>query len=63
MNEMFDLFNRSYSSLSSFVEINDIQKEYIKKKYLRFMNPKFITFVFDKNNNIIGFANNNAFLR
>ena len=56
MNEMFDLFNRSYSSLSSFVEINDIQKEYIKNKYLRFMNPKFITFVIDKNNDIIGFA-------
>ena len=56
VNEMFDLFNKSYSKLSSFVEINDIQKEYIKNKFLRFINPKFITFVFDKNNNIIGFA-------
>ena len=55
-NEMFDLFNKSYSKLSSFVEINDIQKEYIKNKFLRFINPNFITFVFDKNNNIIGFA-------
>ena len=56
VNKMFDLFNKSYSKLSSFVEINDIQKEYIKNKFLRFINPKFITFVFDKNNNIIGFA-------
>ncbi|MEE2616136.1 MAG: GNAT family N-acetyltransferase [Bacteroidota bacterium] len=56
VNEMFDLFNKSYSKLSSFVEINDIQKEYIKNKFLRFINPNFITFVFDKNNNIIGFA-------
>ena len=56
VNEMFDLFNKSYSKLSSFVEINDIQKEYIKNKFLRFINPKFITFVFNKNNNIIGFA-------
>ena len=36
--------------------VNDIQKEYIKNKFLRFINPKFITFVFNKNNNIIGFA-------
>jgi len=56
VNEMFDLFNKSYSELSSFVEINDIQKEYVKDKFLRYLDPKFITFVFDKNNNIIGFA-------
>ena len=35
MNEMFELFNRIYYFLSSFVEINDIQKEYIKKKYIK----------------------------
>jgi len=56
VNEMFDLFNKSYSKLSSFVEINDDQKEYIKDKFLRYLNPKYITFVFDKKNNIIGFA-------
>jgi hypothetical protein len=28
---MFDLFNASYASLSSFVAITDIQKEYFKK--------------------------------
>ena len=56
VNEMFDLFNKSYSKLSSFVEINEDQKEYIKDKFLRYLNPKFITFVFDNKNNIIGFA-------
>ena len=55
-NEMFDLFNKSYSRLSSFVEINDIQKEYLKKKFLKFINPKFISFAYNKDGNIIGFA-------
>ena len=55
-NEMFDLFNKSYSRLSSFVEINDIQKEYLKKKFLKFINPKFISFTLNKEKEIIGFA-------
>ena len=37
---MFDLFNKSYSRLSSFVEINDIQKEYLKKNNLSDMIKK-----------------------
>jgi hypothetical protein len=32
VDKMFDLFNASYASLSSFVPITDIQKEYFKKK-------------------------------
>ncbi len=35
-DRMFDLFNESYSSLSSFVEITDIQKEYFKKEIYQF---------------------------
>ena len=31
VDKMFDLFNASYASLSSFVAISDIQKEYFKK--------------------------------
>ena len=31
-DKMFDLFNKSYASLSSFVAITDIQKDYFKKK-------------------------------
>lgn len=55
-DEMFDLFNKSYSSLSSFVEITDIQKAYFKKKFIPFVNPEYIKFVVDKNNAIIAFA-------
>jgi ribosomal protein S18 acetylase RimI-like enzyme len=56
VDEMFDLFNRSYASLSSFVAITKLQKEYFKKKYIGFINPEYIKFVVDKNNKIIAFS-------
>lgn len=55
-DKMFDLFNESYASLSSFVEITDIQKEYFKKKFISFVNPEYIKFVVDKDNQLVGFA-------
>jgi hypothetical protein len=55
-NEMFDLFNKSYSSLSSFVRISEEQKEYMKKSYLNFINPEFIKFVENDKNEIVGFG-------
>ena len=56
VNQMFDLFNESYASLPSFVPISDIEKEYFKKKYINFINPEYIKFVFDKDDNMIAFA-------
>jgi len=56
VDKMFDLFNESYSSLSSFVAITDIQKAYFKKKYISFINPEYIKFVVDKDDVLIGFA-------
>ncbi|MEE9364988.1 MAG: GNAT family N-acetyltransferase [Cellulophaga sp.] len=55
-NEMFDLFNASYASLSSFVTINAIQKEYFKKKYISFINPEYIKFVVDKEDKLVAFC-------
>ncbi|WP_370476256.1 GTP cyclohydrolase [Tamlana flava] len=55
-DKMFDLFNESYASLSSFVAINDIQKAYFKKKFISFINPEYIKFIVDKDDNMIGFA-------
>ncbi|MBN4085124.1 GTP cyclohydrolase [Flavobacteriaceae bacterium AH-315-B10] len=55
-DKMFDLFNESYSVLSSFVAINDIQKEYFKKKFLGFINPEYIKFVVDKNDDLVAFG-------
>lgn len=56
VDKMFDLFNESYSELSSFVQINDIQKEYFKKKFISFVNPEYIKFIVDKDDNLIAFA-------
>jgi hypothetical protein len=55
-DKMFDLFNKTYASLSSFVEITDIQKEYFKEKFIGFINPEYIKFVFDKNDEMVAFA-------
>lgn len=55
-DRMFDLFNESYASLSSFVEITDIQKEYFKKKFIGFINPEYIKFVMDENSELVAFA-------
>lgn len=56
VDQMFDLFNTSYASLSSFVKITDAQKEYFKKKYIAFINPEYIKFVVDSNDRLVAFA-------
>jgi len=56
VDKMFDLFNATYSKLQSFVAINDVQKEYFKKKYISFINPEFIKFILDKDDNMVAFA-------
>jgi hypothetical protein len=55
-DKMFDLFNLSYSRLSSFVKITELQKTYMKKKFLDFINPEYIKFVVDSNDDLIAFA-------
>ncbi len=56
VDKMFDLFNASYASLSSFVAVTDVQKEYFKKKYISFINPEYVKFVFDKDDAIVAFS-------
>jgi len=56
VDEMFDLFNATYSRLSSFVAISDQQKEYMKKKYINFINPEFIKFIFNEQDQMVAFA-------
>ena len=56
VDKMFDLFNESYASLSSFVAITDVQKKYFKKKFISFVNPEYIKFVVDKDDKLVGFA-------
>ncbi len=56
VDKMFDLFNETYSSLASFVPITPVQKAYFKKKYISFINPEYIKFIIDKDENLIAFA-------
>ncbi len=56
VDQMFDLFNETYSKLSSFVPITEIQKAYFKKKYISFINPEYIKFIVDKEDKLIAFA-------
>jgi len=56
VDDMFDLFNRSYSDLASFVPISEEEKVYFKKKYINLIDPEFIKFVADKNGKLVAFA-------
>lgn len=56
IDKMFDLFNSTYSKLSSFVPISDTQKEYFKKKYIGLIDPEYIKFVVDENDELIAFS-------
>jgi hypothetical protein len=42
--------------LSSFVDINEEQKEYFKKKFIGFLNPEYVKFVLDQDNKLVGFG-------
>jgi GNAT superfamily N-acetyltransferase len=56
VDEMFDVFNRAYASLSSFVAVTDRQKEYFKNKYISLINPEHIKFVLDKDDKLVAFS-------
>ncbi|AUP77196.1 GTP cyclohydrolase [Flavivirga eckloniae] len=55
-DEMFDVFSKSHEVLSSFVKINDEQREYFKKKFIGFLNPEYVKFVLDKDDKLVGFG-------
>lgn len=55
-DEMFAIFDKSYSKLSSYVPISQKQIEFFKKKFISLINPEFIKFIVDKNGKLISFA-------
>ena len=55
-DRMFDLFNASFASLSSFVKITDIQKGFLKKKFISFLNPEYIKFVVNGSGDLVAFS-------
>ncbi len=56
VDDMFDLLEKSYGKLATFVPISKVQIAYFKKKYLRFINPEYLKFVVDANNKLVAFA-------
>ena len=56
VDRMFELLNKTYNSLQTFVPIQQYQIEHYKKKYLPFVNPDYITCVANENNEVIAFS-------
>ncbi len=56
VDEMFKVFDKTYSKLSTYVPISEAQIAYFKKKYISFINPEYIKFVVDKDDKLIAFA-------
>lgn len=56
VDEMFELFNKTYAPLSSFIPVSKKQINYFKEKFIPFVKPDFIKFILDKNGKIICFA-------
>lgn len=56
VDEMFQLLNRSYAELQSFVPIQQFQIDHYKEKYINFIHPDFISCVVDEAGKLIAFA-------
>tara|TARA_B110000090_G_scaffold178742_1_gene202643 strand:- start:367 stop:1227 length:861 start_codon:yes stop_codon:yes gene_type:complete len=56
VDEMFDVFDKSYAKLATFVPISKAQINFFKKKYISFINPEYIKFVVDANHKLVAFA-------
>jgi GNAT superfamily N-acetyltransferase len=56
VDEMFELFSKTYSKLSTYVPISDAQIQHFKEKYISFINPEYIKFVIDENKRLVAFA-------
>ena len=56
VDKMFDLLNKTYNKLQSFVPIQPYQVEHYKKKYFSYIHPRFIKCVTDKSGELIAFA-------
>ena len=56
VDKMFDLLNKTYDKLQSFVPIQPYQVAHYKKKYFSYIHPRFIKCVTDQSGNLIAFA-------
>jgi hypothetical protein len=56
VDKMFELLNKTYNSLQTFVPIQQYQIEYYKEKYFGFIHPDYITCIKDKEGTLIAFS-------
>lgn len=56
VDQMFDLLNKTYNTLQTFVPIQQYQIDYYKKKYFSFIHPDYITCIKDKEGKLIAFS-------
>ena len=56
VDEMFDLLDKTYSPLETYVPIADYQIEHYKEKYIPFINPDYVNVIVDENNKMVAFA-------
>ncbi|NQY07754.1 MAG: GNAT family N-acetyltransferase [Flavobacteriaceae bacterium] len=56
VDEMFDLLNKTYSSLQTYVPIQQYQIDHYKEKYINFIHPEFVICIKDATGRLIAFA-------
>ena len=56
VDQMFELLDKTYDKLQSYVPIQDYQIENYKKRFLKFINPDFIKCIIDQQGKLICFS-------
>ncbi len=56
VDSMFDLLNKTYNTLQTFVPIQQYQIDYYKEKYFGFIHPDYITCIKDESGKLIAFS-------
>ena len=56
VDQMFELLDKTYNNLQSYVPIQDYQIENYKKRFLKFVNPDFIKCIIDQQGKLICFS-------
>ena len=56
VDQMFELLDKTYDKLQSYVPIQDYQIENYKKRFLKFVNPDFIKCIIDQQGKLICFS-------
>ena len=56
VDQMFELLNKTYNTLQTFVPIQQYQIDYYKQKYFNFIQPDYISCIQDKQGKLIAFS-------